>query len=85
MNTKLQAEIRREMESCCNCHLLFDSEDYGAICWDFDYSRGGFVAGSACNTGLLVDFFHKYDPVETFDGNLWAFYEDAQEHYGIHD
>lgn len=84
LTKKLQAEIRREMNSCRDCHTLFDTED-GTIYWDFNYEKGGFEAGGACNWGLIPEFFHAYEPSDTFQANIEDFYAAAQEHFNINE
>ena len=78
----IQAEIRRHMDECRNCHVLFDTED-GAYYWDFNYEKGGFEAGGACNWGLIPEFSHRYEPSDTFQMNLVDFHAAAQEHFNI--
>lgn len=42
---------------------------------------GKLLAGSATNTGLIVDFSIDYDDDETLDGNLERLYETISEAY----
>ena len=60
--------------------ILFDTED-GAIYWGF--RNGEFIAGGACNSGILPEISHEYDPTESFQTNLENFVAKAQEHFNI--
>ena len=60
--------------------VLCDTEE-GPIYWGFQ--KGEFVAGGACNSGILPEFSHEYDPTESFHTNLENFVAKAQEHFNI--
>ena len=60
--------------------VLYDTED-GPIYWGFQ--KGELVAGGACNSGILPEFSHEYDPAESFQANLENFVSAAQEHFNI--
>lgn len=59
--------------------LLLDSG--GGVYWDFDFEKEEFRVGTACNTGLLVDFTVKYDEGERLDDQLYGLVEKAEEYY----
>ena len=56
--------------------------DWGSgIYWDFDFEKEEFRVGTACNTGLLVDFTQKYDAGRSVDEQLSEITEKAEEYY----
>lgn len=56
--------------------------DWGSgIYWDFDFEKEEFRVGTACNTGLLVDFTQKYDAGRSVDEQLSEITEKAKEYY----
>lgn len=56
--------------------------DWGSgIYWDFDFKKEEFRVGTACNTGLLVDFTQKYDAGRSVDEQLSEITEEAKEYY----
>lgn len=56
--------------------------DWGSgIYWDFDFEKEEFRVGTACNTGLLVDFTQKYDTGRSVDEQLSEITEKAKEYY----
>lgn len=56
--------------------------DWGSgIYWDFDFGKEEFRVGTACNTGLLVDFTQKYDAGRSVDEQLSDITEKAKEYY----
>ena len=70
---------RDRLEQAMNHPLLLDWE--GGVYWDFDFEKNEFRVGTACNTGLLVDFTVKYDEGESVDDQLYELIEKAKEHY----
>lgn len=59
--------------------LLLDKG--GGVYWDFDFEKEEFRVGTACNTGLLVDFTVKYDEDKRLDDQLYGLVEKAKEYY----
>lgn len=53
----------------------------GGVYWDFDFEKEEFRVGTACNTGLLVDFTVKYDEGERLDDQLYGLVEKAEDYY----
>ena len=47
----------------------------------FDFVKEEFRVGTACNTGLLVDFTQKYDAGRSVDEQLSEITEKAKECY----
>ena len=53
----------------------------GGVYWDFDFEKEEFRVGTACNSGLIVDFTVKYDEGERLDDQLYDLVEKAKEYY----
>lgn len=70
---------RAYIKSAMKLPLLLD---WGSgIYWDFDFEKEEFRVGTACNTGLLVDFTQKYDEGQSVDEQLSEITEKAKEYY----
>ena len=78
LTKKMTQEINNKIASLNT--VLCDTED-GPIYWGFE--NGELVAGGACNSGILPEFSHEYDPTESFQANLENFISKAQEHFDI--
>ena len=77
--TKTHIELYNEMinHGIIPCFEL--DEDFGCIY--FEPTDNGFNVGTVANVGLLKDFEFLYDSDFSFDENLQAMIEDAQEFY----
>lgn len=78
LSKKMIQEINNKMANLNT--VLCDTEE-GPLYWGF--KDGEFVAGGACNRGILPEFSHEYDPTESFLANLENFFTKAQEHFNI--
>lgn len=67
------------IKSAMKYSLLLDW--WSGIYWDFDFEKEEFRVGTACNTGLLVDFTQKYDAGRSVDEQLSEITEKAKEYY----
>ena len=76
--TKTHIDLYNEMTSR-GIIPCFEMDDFGCIY--FDPTQNGFNVGTVANVGLLKDFEFIYDSDFSFDENLQAMIEDAQEFY----
>lgn len=68
MTNKTKGEIKRGMASL-RTNVAFDRDD-GTVYVQFNYGTESFEFGTACNSGMIVDYVHPYDAVLSFDENL---------------
>lgn len=68
--------VRRAMER----PLLLDRGS--GVYWDFDFGSEEFRVGTACNSGLIVDFTQRYEDGEDLDVQLHRLLEKAEAEYG---
>ena len=73
----MTASDRKAVRAAMRRPLLLDRGS--GVYWDFDFKKKEFRVGTACNTGLLVDFTVKYDEGERLCDQLQNLVEKAEE------
>lgn len=76
---KLTAIDRKDVKDAMKYPLLLDRGS--GVYWDFDFDKEEFRVGTACNTGLIVDFTVKYDVGERLHDQLCNLVDKAKEYY----
>ena len=79
----MTANDRKAVEAAMRLPLLLDRGS--GVYWDFDFEKEEFRVGTACNTGLLVDFTVKYDEGERLYDQVCNLVEKAEEYYDKED
>jgi len=75
----MTASDRKAMKAAMRFPLLLDRG--GGVYWDFDFEKEMFRVGTACNTGLIVDFTVKYDEGNRLLDQLYHLVEKGEEFY----
>ena len=75
----MTASDRKAVRAAMRRPLLLDRGS--GVYWDFDFKKKEFRVGTACNTGLLVDFTVKYDEGERLCDQLQNLVEKAEDYY----
>ena len=70
---------KNEIKDLVRRPLLLDMDS--GVYWDFDFDNGEFRVGTACNTGLLVDFKMKWKDGCSACEQLEELLDKAEEYY----
>ena len=75
----MTANDRAAVKAAMRLPLLLD---WGSgVYWDFDFEKEEFRVGTACNTGLVVDFTVKYDGDKSMLDQVHNLVKKAEEYY----